>query len=85
MEIIVDNFSYDNPNIEEDDFLREVKKDAAELSDNFEIRETDVGRGADILVSLIIISIGTSLISGLDVMIKYSIKFREWLNKNKKI
>lgn len=83
MEILINDFSYDNPRITEEDFLVELKKDIGDLCDDFKIIETDVGRAADIPVFLINISIGASILSGITIIVDNAIKFKKWLNKNK--
>ena len=83
MEIIIPDISYDNEKIKQKDVIKEIKKDLLDFSNDFEIKETDIGRGADWPVILAVIAITISLPGFLESCINLSEKFIGFLNKIK--
>lgn len=85
MEIIIPDISYDTEKIKQKNLIKEIKKDFRSFSKDFEIKEADIGRGADWPVIIGIIGIAINLPGFLESSINLAKKFVDFMNniKNK--
>lgn len=88
MEIIVIDPTYDHPEKNREEFLKELKEYALSLSDNLQLSDVDIGRGASLPGVLLLIGglffLGKKINENIEAWISLAKKFKMFIENLRK-